>query len=97
MEKTWEELSKEERQEERFNRWLSPEGVQFDNREAEVAYKARITRLKDAVQLKKAPDRVPVFPFHTFMPLDLYDVTPEEVKRLTRELRPERLCFGSQA
>ncbi len=79
MEQKWEEMSREERQEARFNTWLSPEGIEFVSPEAEASYKARVTRCKDAVQLKKTPDRVPVFPFFTFMPADLYGVSPGEV------------------
>ena len=67
-------MSVEEKQESRFNKWLSPENVQFESPDTEASYKASITRLKDAVQLKKTPDRVPVFPFFTFMPASLYDV-----------------------
>jgi uroporphyrinogen-III decarboxylase len=48
-----------------------PQGnaLKFQSSEAEASYKASITRIKDAVQLKKLPDRVPVallpsmFPF----------------------------------
>jgi hypothetical protein len=74
MEKTWEEMSADEKQEAQFQKLLTPkdpEGndIQFQNPEAAAAYKASITRIKDAVQLKKTPDRVPVallpsmFPF----------------------------------
>lgn len=79
MEKEWKEMSAEEKQEARFNKWLSPENIKFESAEAEASYKARVTRLKDAVQLKKTPDRVPVFPFFTFMPADLYDVKTIDV------------------
>jgi len=74
MEKTWEEMSADEKQEAQFQKLLTPkdpEGndIQFQSPEAAAAYKASITRIKDAVQLKKTPDRVPVallpsmFPF----------------------------------
>ncbi|MBW1767425.1 MAG: uroporphyrinogen decarboxylase, partial [Deltaproteobacteria bacterium] len=79
MEKEWQEMSVKERQESRFNRWLSPEGLQFESPDTEAAYKANITRLKDTVQLQKAPDRVPVFPFFTFMPANLYGVKTIDV------------------
>ena len=58
VEKKWAELSPEEKREERFKRWLSPD-VRFSSLEAEKAYKARLTRIIDAIQLKE-PDRVPV-------------------------------------
>ena len=58
VEKKWAELSPEEKREERFKRWLSPD-VKFFSPEAEKAYKARLTRIIDAIQLRE-PDRVPV-------------------------------------
>jgi hypothetical protein len=66
MVKTWENMTAEERQEARFARWLSGEGLQFKSPDAKARYQRRVTRLKDAVQLKKTPDRVPIFPFGTF-------------------------------
>jgi uroporphyrinogen-III decarboxylase len=74
MEKTWEQMTADEKQEAAFQKQLSPkdpEGndLKFQSPEAEANYKASITRIKDAVQLKKEPDRVPVtilpsmFPF----------------------------------
>jgi hypothetical protein len=74
MEKKWEELSTDEKQEAQFQKLLSPKlpdgkDLPFQSPEAEATYKANITRIKDAIQLKKAPDRVPVtllpsmFPF----------------------------------
>ncbi len=74
----WEKMSAEERQESRFKTWLSPEGIKFKGPEAEASYKAAITRFKDAVQLKKKPDRVPIYLLYTFMPADLYGLTPGE-------------------
>ena len=68
MEKKWEELSSDEKQEEMFQRWLSPQGIKFASPEAEKSYKERVTRIKDAIQLKKVPDRVPVFVIRWFFP-----------------------------
>ncbi len=78
MEKKWEELSPDEKQEEMFAKWLSPEGIEFASPAAEKVYKERVTRLKDAVQLKKLPDRVPVCPLPNFFPAFYYGVTPQE-------------------
>lgn len=78
MEKKWEEMSAKEKREARYKTWLSAEGVKFQSPEAEASYKASVTRCKDAVQLEKTPDRVPVLLLATFMPLHLYDVTPGE-------------------
>lgn len=57
MEDQWAELTPEEKRKERFKRWLSPD-IQFSIPEAEKSYKARATRIIDALQLKE-PDRVP--------------------------------------
>jgi len=78
MQKKWEELSPEEKSEEMFKSWLSPKDVKFVSPEAEKAYKERITRIKDAIQLKKVPDRVPVVPFIGFFPGFYAGITPEE-------------------
>jgi len=78
MEKTWKEMTREERQEARFDRWLSGEGLQFKSPEAKARYERRITRMKDAIQLKKTPDRVPILPWATFMMPLLGGATPKE-------------------
>ena len=62
IEVPWEELTSDEKLERRLQAWLSPTGVNFVSPEAETGYKARVTRLIDAIQLKKKPDRVPVTP-----------------------------------
>jgi len=78
MGKEWEQSSPDEKQEEMFRRWLSPQGIRFVNSQAESSYQKRVTRLKDAIQLKKLPDRVPVLPVVGFFPTFYSGVTPEE-------------------
>lgn len=78
MEKKWEEMLAKEKREFRFQTWLSAQGVQFQSPEAEASYKAAVLRLKDAILMEKRPDRVPVFPFGTFIQGHLYGVTPDE-------------------
>jgi len=77
------QLSPEEKQEELFQRWLSPkdpEGkdLKFQSPQAEKAYKERLTRIKDAIQMKKLPDRVPVFVCPSFYPAYYAGITPQE-------------------
>ena len=84
MEKQWEEMSSDEKQEAQFQGWLSPKDPQgndlkFQSPEAEKAFKERATRLKDAIQLKKKPDRVPVFTTYGFYPAVYAGFTPQEV------------------
>ncbi|OGO18982.1 MAG: hypothetical protein A2144_05360 [Chloroflexi bacterium RBG_16_50_9] len=61
-----------------FQRWLSPQGVRFASPAAEKAYQERVTRIKDAIQLKKVPDRVPVFLMAGFFPAYYSGITPRE-------------------
>lgn len=62
-----------------FASWLTPRHVSFINPEAEAAYKRRVRRIRDAVELKHTPDRVPVFPFVGFFPAHYCDTTPRDV------------------
>jgi hypothetical protein len=78
MGKKWEELTSDEKQEALFQRWLSPQDVKFASHKAEKAYKERVTRLKDAIQLEKTPDRVPVFLMVGFFPAYYSGMTPQE-------------------
>ena len=79
MEKKWEEMTSDEKQEAMLAKWVSAEGVEFVSPEAEKLYKERTTRLKDAIQLKKLPDRVPIFIIHGFYPAVYAGFTPQEV------------------
>ncbi len=83
MDKQWEEMSSDEKQEALFARWMSPKDPQgndlkFQSPEAEKGYKERITRIKDAIQMKKLPDRVPVFVIPSFFPVYNAGFTPRE-------------------
>ena len=83
MEKKWEEMSAKEKREARFAAWSSPkdpEGndLKFQSPEAEANYEASITRIKDAVQLKKTPDRVPVTLLPSMFPFINAGMTIEE-------------------
>jgi len=83
MEKKLEEMTSDEKQEELFARWMAPkdpEGndLKFQSPQAEKAYKDRTTRIKDAIQMKKLPDRVPVFIIPNFFPVYNAGFTPRE-------------------
>jgi hypothetical protein len=93
MEKKWEEMSAAEKRESRFETWMSAAGVQFQNAQAEANYKAAVTRFKDIVEMKKVPDRVPVFPFGIFMQPHLYGVTPYEAMYDTEKSLAAQLNF----
>jgi hypothetical protein len=59
-EENWQALSADEKLERRIKAWLSPD-INFVSPQAKADYKARATRLMDAMQLRK-PDRVPIVP-----------------------------------
>jgi uroporphyrinogen-III decarboxylase len=83
MEKQWADMTSDEKQEALFARWLAPKDPQgndlkFQSPASEKAYKERITRIKDAIQMKKTPDRVPVFLAPSFFPAYHAGITPKE-------------------
>jgi hypothetical protein len=113
MEKQWHEMTADEKQEAQFQKLLrpkDPEGkdLKFQSKEAEAAYKASITRIKDAVQMKKLPDRVPValmpsmFPFiNAGMTVEEamydYDKCAEAFKKFMLEFKPDMHIGAAQA
>jgi len=97
VEKQWAELSLDEKQEAMFDSWLSPQGIEFTSPETEKSYKERVTRIKDAVQLKKTPDRVPIFSIVNFFPAYYVGLTPHDMMydygKLTTAIRKYVLDF----
>lgn len=71
-------MSSNEKMKARFERWLNPEGVVFNDKEAEITYKKAVQRFIDAIQLEKLPDRVPVYVSGSFLVPNLYGVSPYE-------------------
>lgn len=83
MEKKWEEMSADEKQEAQFQKLLTPKDpggndLKFQSPEAEASYKARIKRIKDAIQMKQTPDRVPVTLLPSMFPFINAGLTIEE-------------------
>ena len=72
-------VSWRQRRQERFERWLSPPGVEFASLRAKELYQARVARVQRAVSLDGEPDRVPIFPNYTFLPAYIMGATPMEV------------------
>lgn len=68
----------ERKQEERFNLWLTAGNIPFSSAEAEASYKERITLMKDAIQLRKRPKRIPVCPSAGFFPVEYAGITMYE-------------------
>jgi hypothetical protein len=83
MEKRWEAMTADEKQEAQFQKLLAPKDPQgnslkFQSSGAEAAYKASITRIKDAVQMRKTPDRVPVTLLPSMYPFTSAGMTVQE-------------------
>jgi hypothetical protein len=83
MEKKWETMTPDEKQEAQFQKLLTPKDPQgnalkFQSPEAEARYKASITRIKDAVQLKRTPDRVPITILPSMFPFVSAGMTVQE-------------------
>jgi uroporphyrinogen-III decarboxylase len=58
-----------------FDKWLSGENIPFADAEAAAAYRERVTLIKDAIQLKKTPARIPICPSAGFFPVEYAGVT----------------------
>jgi hypothetical protein len=80
MKERWTEVEAgaKDKQEQQFATWLSGEGISFESSEAERAYKERIGLFKDAIQLIKPPQRVPVCPSPGFFPIGYAGLTVYE-------------------
>lgn len=58
-----------EKQNQRFENWMEGTGISFDDQAARERYRSAVARIKDAIQLKTPPDRVPVCPSPGHFPL----------------------------
>ena len=65
----------EQKQEEQFSIWLRGEGIPFADADKEVAYRERVTLIKDAIQLKHIPNRIPICPSAGFFPNEYAGIT----------------------
>jgi hypothetical protein len=78
IEQSWAGLPADEKLRQRFQIYTSPR-LPFVNSEAEAGYRARATRLRDAILLEKTPDRVPVCTLNQFYPADRLGYSPYDV------------------
>ena len=90
-EKKWEELTWQEKREERFKRWLSPD-IKFASKEAEKLYKERTTRFIKAIKLEE-PDRVPCMLPSGFFPAYYAGYTLKDVMYDYEKLKKAYLKF----
>jgi len=59
----------DQKQEQQFDAWLGGKGIPFNSAEAEEAYRERALLIKEAIQLKKVPRRIPICPSAGFFPI----------------------------
>jgi len=80
MKERWTTVSDnaKEKQDQQLEVWRSGNGIPFVDSTAEQAYKERVGLLKDAIQLVKPPDRIPVSPTPGFFPIQYAGSTPYE-------------------
>jgi hypothetical protein len=94
-EKTWTDMTSDERLAWRIDRWRNPD-IQFASPQAEADYKARVDRVLAAIELRK-PDRVPVRLNTGFWPAKSGGLTPHEAmsdaKRAARAWKDFNLKF----
>ena len=65
----------EQKQEEQFGIWLRGEGIPFADADKEAAYRERVTLIKDAIQLRHIPNRIPICPSAGFFPNEYAGIT----------------------
>jgi hypothetical protein len=65
----------EQKQEEQFSIWLRGEGIPFADANKEAAYRERVTLIKDAIQLRHIPGRIPICPSAGFFPNEYAGIT----------------------
>ena len=65
----------DQKQEKQFDVWLEGKGIPFAGADAEAVYRERVTLMKDAIQLKKIPQRIPICPSAGFFPIQYAGVS----------------------
>jgi len=80
MKERWVEVAPDavKKQKQKYDTWLSGKNISFISPEAEKTYKYRVRLIKDAIQMEKLPDRVPVCPSPGFFPMQYGGITPYE-------------------
>lgn len=90
-----------EKQELQFQTWSSAKNIDFIGPEAEAKYKERVTLLKDAIQLRKRPRRIPVCPSAGHFPIEHAGISWQEAmydyEKLTRAWRKYHLEYDPDA
>jgi len=90
--KKWEDMTWQEKREERFKRWLNPRNTRFKDAEAEKRYKTRVARFIKAIKMEE-PDRVPCILPVTYYPATHIGVSYRTIMYDYSELRRAWLTF----
>lgn len=97
MKDRWLNLSPDadQKQHERFAALLSASGFQFESPQAETAYKQRLTLIKDAIELNKTPERIPVCPSPGHYPIEYGNISWRDAMYNYQELGRvwKKYCF----
>ncbi len=88
----WDEMTWQERREERFKKWLEAPGVEFNSPEARAAYRERVTRFIKVIKMEE-PDRVPVLLPAGYLPATYSGGTLKDVMYDYGKLRDAWLKF----
>lgn len=77
MTERWVEIARtaDKKQEDFFEHAMSADDIPFRDQEAKEAYRERFTLIKDAIQMKKIPDRIPICPQAGSFPLEYAGIT----------------------
>lgn len=78
MTRKWDAEAARAKQDEFLDRWVSGEGIPFENDQAKADYQERAGLIRDAIQVEKKPARVPVMPLTTFAPTQMAGVSGKE-------------------
>jgi uroporphyrinogen-III decarboxylase len=65
----------DQKQNQKFDTWLSGEDIPFADDEAAAAYRQRASLIKDAIRLEEAPARIPICPSAGFFPVQYAGVS----------------------
>ena len=90
----WNELSWEERREERFKKWLDAPGVEFASPEAKKSYQERVKRYIKVIKLEEPDDRVPVNLPAGYLPASYAGYSMKEVMYDYKKLADAWLKFN---
>jgi len=90
----------DQKQNELFDSWFKAEDIPFIDEKAKESYRKRVTLIRDAIEFKKIPQRIPICPSPGFFPVEyggitmydaMYDYTALKIawERYHHDFRPD--------